>query len=219
MKLELPLQPPADIKEQWEGQFSVFSWYSFIVGAPLPIFIVTTLKENGLANAQLNAWGMLIGSGKEPKFIMQILKDSDTYRLIRKNREFVINYPSLKLKTQFMKTITHFAHDTDEITASGLTAEKASVVAAPRVKECFAHLECRLDWIKSVENAEKINSLIQGCIVNASIEKAVLADDIKQSYRQRNGAFLVSEMINPVTKFALPNGLLAALDIDNSQPV
>lgn len=157
MKKELPLMPPKGIEEAWQGQFSVFSWYNFVLNVPSAVFIVTTLKENGLANAQLNAWGMMVGSGKEPKFLLQVMNNSDTYRLIKRNREFTINYPSLRLREKFMKTITHFENEIDEILASGLTHEEPGVVRSPRVKECFAHLECKLDWIKDVESEEKVN--------------------------------------------------------------
>ena len=48
MRIELPAVPPESIKEQWPGQFSVFSYYAFVIDVPAPVFIITTLKENGL---------------------------------------------------------------------------------------------------------------------------------------------------------------------------
>jgi len=215
MKIELSLMPPKDIKEVWEGQFSVFSWYNFVINVPSTVFVVTTLKENGCANAQLNAWGMMIGSGKEPKFVLQVLNNSDTYRLIKKNKEFVISYPSLSLREKFMKTITHYEDEVDELIASGLTHEESKIVQVPRVKECFASLECKLDWIQDVESEVKLNALIQGSIVNAAIDEAVLSDDIKESYLKRGFACVLPEVINPVTRVSLGSSGLAALDIEN----
>lgn len=164
MKKKLPLMPPKGIKETWEGQFSVFSWYNFVLNVPSAVFIVTTLKENGHANAQLNAWGMMIGSGKEQKFLLH---------------------------------------------------EEPGIVRVPRVKECFAHLECKLDWIKNVESEEKVNALIQGSIVSAAIDEAVLSNDMKESYAKRGFVFLLPEVINPVTGISLDSAL-ASLDIENS---
>lgn len=66
----------------------MFSWYNFVLNIPTAVFIVSTQKENGLPNAQLNAWGMLLGSGREPKFMLQLMNNSDTFRLIRANQEF-----------------------------------------------------------------------------------------------------------------------------------
>ena len=73
MKIDFPVYPPKDVKPGWEGQFQVFSWYNFVINIPTSVYIITTRKENGLPNAQLNAWGMLLGSGKEPKFLLQLL--------------------------------------------------------------------------------------------------------------------------------------------------
>src|SRR4030042_5548545 len=117
MKHELPVVQPEGIKELWESQFKVFSWYHFVIDLPAPVFIVTTLKENGLANAQLSAWGMMAGSGKEPKFILQVHNYTDSRKLIEKTGEFVINFPGISLKDKFMKTTGHFDKDTDEIIA------------------------------------------------------------------------------------------------------
>ena len=215
MKIELPIMPPRNVKEAWEGQFSVFSWYNFVINVPSAVFIVTTLKENGHANAQLNAWGMLIGSGKEPKFLFQVLNNSDTYRLVKKNKEFVISYPSLSLHEKFMKTTTHFEDKADELLASGLTHENSKIVQVPRVKECFASLECKLDWVQDVESEEKINAIIQGSIVNAAIDEAVLYDDIKESHIKREFGCILSEVLNPVTGVSLGNYGLAALEMKN----
>lgn len=215
MKIELPLIPPKDVKEAWEGQYSVFSWYNFVINVPSTIFIVTTLKENGRANAQLNAWGMMIGSGKEPKFLLQVLNNSDTYRLIKKNKEFVISYPSFSLHEKFMKTITHYEGEVDELIASGLNHEDSKIVQVPRVKECFASLECKLDWVQDVESEVKLNALIQGSIVNAAIDEAVLSDDMQESYIKRGFVCLLPEVINPITKVSLGNSGLASLDIED----
>ena len=213
MKIELPVIPPESIKEAWPGQFSIFSWYAFVINVPMPMFIVTTLKENGLANAQLNAWGMVIGSGKEPKFIFEVLNNSDTLRILKTNGEFVISYPSLSLKEKFMKTISHFGDLDDEIIASGFTPESSRIVKVPRVKECFAHFECKVDWIRDVESNEKVNTLIQGSILHAAIDDSVLSDDMRTSFDKRGFAFDVQEMINPSTGLSLGTGITLPLDI------
>ena len=45
-----------------------------------------------------------------------------------------------------VKTIGNNGYETDEITAAGLTAEKAIKVNAPRIKECFLNIECEFLW-------------------------------------------------------------------------
>lgn len=185
MKIDLPVIPPADIQQGWDGQFRVFSWYNFVLNIPTPVFIITTQKENGLPNAQLNAWGMLLGSGKEPKFMLQLMNTSDTLRLIRLNREFVVNFPSYELHQQFMKTTAHYSDEVDEITASGLTPEPCNVVSVQRLQECYAHYECVLDWLKEVETENPVNTLVMGSVVHAAVDEEYLLPEIKTSFTKR----------------------------------
>ena len=49
-----------------------------------------------------------------------------------------------------MATIQNNQFEADEITASGMSVEKASWVNAPMVRECFMNLECRFVWEKEI---------------------------------------------------------------------
>jgi len=196
MKIDLPVMPPAEIEQGWDGQFQVFSWYNFVLNIPSAVYIITTQKENGLPNAQLNAWGLLLGSGQEPKFILQLMNNSDTVRLIKANQEFVVNFPSYDLKQRFMKTTTHYPHEVDEITASGLTPEPSHAVSAPRVKECYAHYECVLDWIKAVETGTSVNTLVVGSVVHAAVDEDVLLSEVKAGYYKRAIPYHFAEFYN-----------------------
>lgn len=214
MKIELPVQIPSWIKESWEGQFEVFPWYYFAIDLPSPIFIITTLKDNGLANAQLSTWGMIAGLGNEPKFILMVHNYTETRKLIEKTGEFVINFPDISLKNKFRNTINPFDSNTDEIIASGLQHDKPLKVKAPRVKECFAHLECKLDWIRDIEKETKSTSLVQGSIVHAAIDENVLSDDLKTTCENRKWVFNVHEMVNPKTGNH-GTGFLTTLDMNS----
>ena len=196
MKIDFPVIPPPDVEQGWEGQFQVFSWYNFVLNIPTAVFIVTTKKENGLPNAQLNAWGMLIGSGTEPKFVLQLMNHSDTLRLIRANKEFVVNFPSADLQEQFIKTTVHYQDEVDEISASGLTPEPCRVVSAPRVRECYAHYECVLDWLKEVETETPVNTLVVGSVVHAAVDEEYLLPELKASFTRRAIPYHFAEFYN-----------------------
>jgi flavin reductase (DIM6/NTAB) family NADH-FMN oxidoreductase RutF len=215
MKIELPLTPPEHVKEQWPGQFSVFSYYSFVVDVPSPVFIITTLKESGLANAALSAWGMMAGSGKEPKFLLQVHNYTESRRLIESTGEFVVNFPSLKLKREMRNTVKPYDGNTDEILASGLTHEPSSVVKPPRVAECFASLECRVEWVRDVETHDKVSTLVQAAIVHASIDEDVLHDSLVETHARRQWVYDIQESINPQTG-AAQTGVFASLDLANA---
>lgn len=215
MKIELPVIPPAQLKEQWGGQFSVFSYYAFVIDVPSPVFIITTLKQNGLANAALSAWGMPGGSGKEPKFFLQVHNYTESRALIERNGEFVVNYPSILLYRKMRNTVNRFDHETDEILASGLNHEPSVFVKPPRVAECFACLECRVDWLKDIETEAKVSTLVQASVVHAAIDSAVAADSTRETHRRRQWVFDIQETVNPATG-AGDGGLFATLDMGNT---
>lgn len=215
MKIDLPVVPPAEIKQGWEGQFAVFPWYNFVLNVPTNVFLVTTLKENGLSNVQLNAWGMLIGSGAEPKFILQVMNNSDTLRLIERHGEFVINLPGYDLKDRLLKAAEHFGAETDEISAAGFTAEKAALVKAPRIRECFAHYECVLDWTRPVEEEAPINTLVQGSVIGASVDETCLANDAVESYRRRGLVYHFSEFYHHASRSCGGGGGFCRLDVES----
>ena len=196
MKIDLPLTPPADVQQGWGGQFAIFSWYNFVLNVPTALYVVTTLKENGLPNAQLNAWGLLLGSGSEPKFMLQLINSSDTLRLIEAHKEFVVNLPDYDLKELFVRTTEHYGDEVDEITASGLTPEPSSAVSAPRVRECYAHYECVLDWLRPVETQSPVNTLVMGSVVHAAVDEDYLLPDVKASFAKRAIPYHFSEFYN-----------------------
>lgn len=70
-------------------------------------------------------------------------KSGHLYQSIRETNEAVINFPSIEFYDKCSDTIANNGFDNDEITLSGLTSEKASIVNAPMIKECFLNLECR----------------------------------------------------------------------------
>ena len=200
MKIDFPVKPPADVRPGWDGQFQIFSWYNFVVNIPTAVYIITTRKENGLPNAQLNAWGMLLGSGVEPKFIMQVMNGSDTLRLVKANREFVVNFPSMDLREQFRKTTTHYPDEVDEITTSGLTPEACTFVDAPAVKECYAWLECTLDWTRPVEVDAPVNTLVMSIVVHAAVEEDALLGDVGSTFARRTIPYHFGEFYNHAEK-------------------
>jgi len=68
------------------------------------------------------------------------------YQSLKETGVCVLNYFSEDISEQCWKTIQNNQFETDEITASGLTTEKAVKINAPRIKECFLNIECEFLW-------------------------------------------------------------------------
>ena len=115
---------------------------------PSLVFIVTGWKSNGKENACLQSWSTFAGRGAV-NFICimgKVNKGGHMYQSLKETRVCVLNFPSIDIYDRCIKTIGNNQFETDEITASGLTAEKASKVNAPQIKECFLNIECEFLW-------------------------------------------------------------------------
>ena len=139
---------PQTFTENWPGEIRSFSWEDYLTGIPSPLFLVTTYKENGRENACLQAWSAFIGDDGTFLCILGSVnqKSGHLYPSLMARGGCVLNFPSRDVYGRCKETIRNNGWDTDEITQSGLTAERARTVDAPRVKECFLNVECTVLW-------------------------------------------------------------------------
>lgn len=127
------------------------------------------------------------------------------YQSLKETKACVLNFPSNDIYDRCIKTIGNNQFDTDEITASGLTAEAALKVNAPRIKECFLNIECEFLWE---------HELFEGSREAAVALKAVNICMDSERYDQRrlgrygkNGfLFQIDQPTNPETGETTPFG-------------
>lgn len=63
-----------------------------------------------------------------------VSKSGHMYQSLKETGVCVLNFPSYDIYDRCIKTIEHNEFETNEITAAGLTAERAVKVNAPRIK-------------------------------------------------------------------------------------
>jgi len=158
MKKEFSTEPEK-MEEAWPGEFTSFSWKELITAIPSSMFLVTGWKANGKENACLQMYSSFITDSGELICIMGwVRKDGHMYKSLKETGCCVLNFPSSDIKEQAFMTIRNNQYETDEITASGLTVEKAVAVNAPRIAECFLNIECELLWEQ--QNFEHSNQTV-----------------------------------------------------------
>ena len=138
----------ADVSSAWG-----FCWKEFVMTVPSPMFLITTWKDSGLTNACMQSWSTFTSANHGKGFyalLGSVNKGGHLYSTLKKKREAVINFFSADHCEAFMSTIRHNEAEADEIAAAGLTAEPASWVDAPMVRESFMNLECRYVWEKEI---------------------------------------------------------------------
>jgi len=149
VKIDVPLSMPEgrdfpDYKER--EQLGRWIWRHIQI--PQLLFLVTTLKENGIPNSEVNNWGLPFGFAPNQMFAFYCGTFHHTGRNVLRDGEFVVNVPGAEIGDRAVRTARSYDDGVDEIAASGLTAISSTVVAPPRIEECKAHLECTLEWYK-----------------------------------------------------------------------
>ena len=147
MKKEFFVRPDT-ITEKKCWDYGDFAWHDFVTAIPTPLFVVTGWKSNGKENACMQSWATMVGGAPDNYvcIIGKVLKKGHMYQSLKETGVCVLNFPSSDVIDRCWETIKNNQFETDEITACGLTAEKAIKVNAPRIKECFLNIECELLW-------------------------------------------------------------------------
>ncbi len=195
MKIDIPVNPPEEIK------FPDFiGWFHSNILIPYPLYIITTVDENGIPNAQPNSWGLPFGDKFGQFFIFHSWASHHTIQNVIATKEFVVNVPSEDKVSQVMKTVEHYPRGTDEIAASGLTSIPSTVVKVPRIKECKAHFECRLCWHKQTHprGDDDAGVVVLGEIAAASGDEEVLAGTPMEKIQRMKTVLLLSRNVDTV---------------------
>lgn len=135
---------------------------------PKHTVLVTCVDKAGKANIITLAWSMPV-SVDPPMIAMSIRPQRYSHRLIEETGEFVVNVPTMKIvrETLFCGRISGVEYD--KFRGAPLTAAPAKKVRSPIIKECVAHLECKL--VKTIPTGD--HTLFVGEVVAAYVNKGV----------------------------------------------
>ena len=198
MKREISITQPDYLIEDWPGKYNIFSWLEYIVTVPNPIFIITTRKANGAPNANLHAWGLLIGEKGNYSSLVALLDNTHTYANILREGEWCVCFPSFQHYHQCFETIRRNAADNDEITEAGFTVELPKTVRAPRISECSINLECRLEWHHPLyENSHW--HLFAGRVTHVAMDECVMIADPVERMRILRLMYNIRSTVHPMT--------------------
>lgn len=141
---------------------SLTQWYKVL--APRPVVLVSTVNAKGISNAA--PFSFVMPCSTEPPLIA-FASDPEhhTVKNILETKDFVVNIPGRKLLKQLWICAEDFPYGVSEIKKANLTEEKSVNIKSPKIKECFAHFECKL--FKQYRAGD--HSLIVGKVLRADI--------------------------------------------------
>lgn len=121
------------------------SWASIVKSLviPRPIAWISTRSASGVDNLSPHSYFTMVSS--DPAIIQFVSTGvKDTLRNVLETREFVVNHTPVELFEKINATGTDYPPEINEFDAAGLTREPSRTVAAPRVAESPASMECVL---------------------------------------------------------------------------
>ena len=146
---------------------------------PRPIALVSTLDENGAVNAAPFSFFNLLGSSPPTVALGITNKEAgtpkDTRANIARTGEFVVNLVHLGLADAMNACAIDFPAGVSELNAAGLTSAASVRVAAPRLAEARASLECRLHSIVEIGD----NRIVLGEVVYLHLGDEFVDGDLR----------------------------------------
>ncbi len=193
MKVDVPASPPEGV--DFPGYIG---WFHSSILVPYPLYIITTVDEHGIPNAQPNTWGLPFGDEFGQFFLFYDWASHHTVQNVLATKDFVVNIPAEDKVSQAMKTVKSYPRGIDEIAASGLTAIPSTVVKPPRVAECKAYFECRLCWHRESHRRgqEDAGVIVLGEIVAASGDEDALSGTSSDKVASMKTVYVLSRSVD-----------------------
>ena len=146
-------------KTQWKGGALL---------APVPPVLVTTGTLES-PNVCTVAWcGML--STKPPKTYVALRPTRLSHGMAVQQGEFVINLPTAALMRAIDRCGVKSGREENKFETCGLTAEPASVVAAPTIAESPLSVECRIEQVIPLGS----HDMLLAAIVAVDVDEALV---------------------------------------------
>jgi flavin reductase (DIM6/NTAB) family NADH-FMN oxidoreductase RutF len=110
---------------------------------PMHTILVSCVGKTGKPNVLTLAWAM--PTSRDPALVaVSMAPNRYSHALIEETKEFVINIPTVDLIKETLACGRTSGESHNKFSETGLTPLPARKVKAPIIKECIAHLECKL---------------------------------------------------------------------------
>lgn len=141
--------------------------------APRPTIIVTTMSKKGEVNAAPFSFTMPV-SVDPPLIAVASVPRHHTYQNLEETQEFVVNIPTADILNELWITGEKFPKGVSEIEKAGLTQMDSSEVSPPWIKECLAHMECKVEFTRECGD----HQLVVGHVLKVGIQEDALKEGL-----------------------------------------
>lgn len=143
---------------------------------PRNTVLITCIGKDGKANI-ITCEDSMPTSYEPPMIAICMSPKRHSHRLIRESEEFVVNIPTIDIVREVLICGRASGQNVDKFKRAKLTPITAQKVKAPLIKECIAHLECKLSH--QFETGD--HTIFVGEVIAASANKGIFAEafDVK----------------------------------------
>jgi len=166
---------------------------------PRLVVLVSCVDPAGKANIVTLAWSMPV-SINPPIVVISLAPKRYSHQLIEKTKEFVVNIPTMDIVKETLFCGRRSGKTYDKFKETGLTPLPAKMVQPPIIKECVAHLECKLHQQITVGD----HTLFIGRVLTAYADFGVFDENfdlkkVKPIYHMGGDDFttLIPEIVSP----------------------
>jgi len=151
---------------------------------PGPVVLVSTARDSR-PNIMTMSWHTMMEF--EPPLVGCVISNRNhSFGMLKATNECVINIPTVEIAEKVASCGNSSGADIDKFKTFGLTPKPASLVSAPLIEECFAHLECRVADTGMVERY---------CLFVLEVIKAWIDPTVKNPrtiHHRGRGSFMVA---------------------------
>jgi flavin reductase (DIM6/NTAB) family NADH-FMN oxidoreductase RutF len=138
---------------------------------PMHTVLVSCVGKRGRPNIITLAWAM--PTSINPQLVaVSIRPERHSFALIEETKEFVVNIPTMDILKATLFCGRRSGRDYDKFKETSLTPLPARKVKPPIIKECVAHLECKLHSQFTTGD----HTIFVGEIVEAYADKEAFTD-------------------------------------------
>jgi len=111
--------------------------------APQLVGLVSSIDKKGKTNVATLAWITSV-SAEPPLISIALGRSRYTHECISHSKEFVVNLPTMDLLKEVALAGSISGREGDKFEKCGLTPIESIALKTPCVKECAAHIECKV---------------------------------------------------------------------------
>jgi len=138
---------------------------------PYNATLVTCKSKDGKTNVMAIAWIMPVNVNP-PKVGMSIRPERHSHDVILETKEFVVNIPTFDMAEKVLFCGRTSGKARNKFREVQLTPKKARKVSPPIIKECVAHLECKLK--RAIKTGD--HTLMIGQVIAAYALKSIFKE-------------------------------------------